>query len=63
MHHGCGEDLRIQPGQLRAEEAKLGVALVVVGGLVSKSCLTLVADAWTVAHQALLSIVFSRQER
>ena len=31
------------------------------GGLVSKSCLTL-ATLWTVAHQAPLSIGFSRQE-
>ena len=31
------------------------------GGLVTKSCLTLVT-AWTVAHQAPLSIGFSRQE-
>ena len=31
------------------------------GGLVAKSCLTLVTP-WTVAHQAPLSIGFSRQE-
>ena len=31
------------------------------GDLVTKSCLTLVTP-WTVAHQALLSIGFSRQE-
>ena len=31
------------------------------GGLVAKSCLTL-ANPWTVAHQAPLSMVFSRQE-
>ena len=31
------------------------------GGLVTKSCLTL-ATPWTVAHQALLSMGFSRQE-
>ena len=35
--------------------------LVVVGGLVVKSCLTL-ATPWTVAHQAPLSMGFSRQE-
>ena len=31
------------------------------GGLVAKSCLTL-ATPWTVAHQAPLSVGFSRQE-
>ena len=31
------------------------------GGLVAKSCLTL-ATLWTVAHQASLSIGFSREE-
>ena len=31
------------------------------GGLVAKSCLTLVTP-WTVAHQAPLSMGFSRQE-
>ena len=31
------------------------------GGLVAKSCLTL-GNPWTVAHQAPLSMVFSRQE-
>ena len=31
------------------------------GGLVAKSCLTLVTS-WTVAHQAPLSMRFSRQE-
>ena len=31
------------------------------GGLVAKSCLTL-ATPWTVAHQAPLSMGFSRQE-
>ena len=31
------------------------------GGLVTKSCPT-IATPWTVAHQALLSIGFSRQE-
>ena len=31
------------------------------GGLVTKSCLTLVTP-WTVAHQASLSMKFSRQE-
>jgi len=31
------------------------------GGLVTKSCLTLVTP-WTVAHQAPLSMGFSRQE-
>ena len=31
------------------------------GGLVAKSCLTL-ATSWTVAHQAPLSMGFSRQE-
>ena len=31
------------------------------GGLVTKSCLTL-ATPWTVAHQAPLSLGFSRQE-
>ena len=31
------------------------------GGLVTKSCLTL-ATPWTIAHQAPLSIGFSRQE-
>ena len=31
------------------------------GGLVAKSCLTLVTP-WTVAHQAPLSMKFSRQE-
>ena len=35
--------------------------VVVVGGLVSKSCPTLVTP-WTVAHQAPLSMGFSRQE-
>ena len=34
---------------------------MVVGGLVAKSCLTLVTS-WTVARQAPLSIGFSRQE-
>ena len=33
----------------------------VVGGLVAKSCLTLVTS-WTVAHQAPLPTGFSRQE-
>ena len=32
-----------------------------IGGLVTKSCLTLVTR-WTVAHQAPLSMGFSRQE-
>ena len=31
------------------------------GGLVAKSCLTL-STPWTVAHQALLSMGFSRQQ-
>ena len=35
--------------------------LVVVGGLVAKTCPTLVIP-WTVAHQALLSLGGSRQE-
>ena len=35
--------------------------LVVVGGLVAKSCLTLVIP-WTVARQAPLSLGFSRRE-
>ena len=35
--------------------------VVVVGGLVAKSCPTL-AISWTVAHQAPLSMGFSRQE-
>ena len=35
--------------------------VVVVGGLVAKSCLTL-ATPWTVARQARLSVRFSRQE-
>ena len=35
--------------------------LVVGGGLVAKSCLTLVTP-WTVAHQAPLSMGFPRQE-
>ena len=35
--------------------------MVVVGGLVTKSCLTL-ATPWTVACQAPLSMGFSRQE-
>ena len=34
---------------------------VVVGGLVAKSCLTL-ATPWTAAHQAPLSLGFSRQK-
>ena len=34
---------------------------IVTGGLVTKSCLTL-SSTWTVAHQALLSWGFSRQE-
>ena len=34
---------------------------MVVGGLVAKSCLTLVTS-WTVGRQAPLSIGFSRQE-
>ena len=60
---GCGEGLSIQPGRLsRGSQAGGCFALVVVGGLVSKSCLTLVANFWTVAHQAPLSIGFSRQE-
>ena len=37
------------------------VTLLPNGGLVSKSCLTLVTP-WTVAHQAPLSMGFSRQE-
>ena len=35
--------------------------LLQYSGLVAKSCLTLVTP-WTVAHQAPLSIVFTRQE-
>ena len=35
--------------------------LSVVGGLVTKSCLTLVTP-WTIAHQVPLSMGFSRQE-
>ena len=35
--------------------------VVVVGGLVTESCPTL-ATPWTVAHQAPLSMEFSRQE-
>jgi len=35
--------------------------VVVIGGLVAKSCLTL-ATPWTVARQAALSMGFSRQE-
>ena len=34
---------------------------IVTGGLVTKSCPTL-SSMWTVAHQALLSLGFSRQE-
>ena len=37
-----------------------GLVVVVVGGLVAKLCLTLAAP-WTVAHQAPLSVGFSRQ--
>ena len=37
------------------------ISRMVVGGLVAKSCLTLVTS-WTVARQAPLSIGFSRQE-
>ena len=34
---------------------------IVIGGLVTQSCLTL-ASTWTVTHQAPLSMGFSRQE-
>ena len=37
------------------------MAVVVVGGFAAKSCLTL-ANLWTVARQALLSMRFSKQE-
>ena len=35
--------------------------MLIGGGVIAKSCLTL-ATPWTVAHQALLSMEFSRQE-
>ena len=38
-----------------------GIPLFIGGGLVTKSCPTLVTP-WTVAHKALLSMGFSRQE-
>ena len=42
-------------------EIMVGVLFNIPGGLVAKSCLTLV-NPWTVACQALLSLGFSRQE-
>ena len=42
-------------------EIMVGVLFNIPGGLVAKSCLTLV-NPWTVACQAPLSMGFSRQE-
>ena len=56
-------DRNVQDGSVIASQPSGAVAPILSwnGSLITKSCLTL-ATPWTVAHQASLSIRFSRQE-